>query len=208
MLLRTQVAVQVGGKSRMELTLPKPGRASGGALPVHEPKGTVCLWFHRSSFDIFARGFFPILFNLLVEKAFILMQSVISIISAGSPMGPLAIESVPLGLCAPTSFFLKSSSNSPFLPFLPHTCEKQKHSRYRKQPPFITSLASNPKYISMLTVEMSKCSFTISPSYKVKYLMVLEVACTSLHRPRCPSRYMCMLWASWDLSFTEQVHFI
>lgn len=55
----------------MEITLPKPEISHTVALPVHEPMGTTRLWFHCSSFYISVHVFvfFPILLNLLVEKA-------------------------------------------------------------------------------------------------------------------------------------------
>lgn len=78
-------------------------------------------------------------------------------------MGPSASESVPLSLCSPTFLLLQSSRNSPFLPFLLHSCEEHKHSEHCERPSSTTSLASNPKYISTLTASVSKHSFTVSP---------------------------------------------
>lgn len=109
------------------------------------------------------------------------MWAIISIISTGHRWehGWLS-ESLPLGLCSPTFLPLQSSSNSPFLPSLPHSCEEHKDSEHCERPSSTTSFASNPKYISMLTAEMSKYSFTTCPLLWVK---VSNGAWTSMHTP-------------------------
>lgn len=165
-------------------------------LNLGEPTLELCLymnpweqhvWFHRSSFDVSVHAFLPILLNLLVEKASSYVGYNLYYFHR-SLMEPWASKSFPLGLCSPTFLSLQSSSNSPFIPFLPHRCEEHKNSENCERPSSTTSPAFHPKYISTLTAEMSKYSFTICPLLRCK---VSNCAWTSTHiphRPRCPSR--------------------
>lgn len=69
-------------------------------------------------------------------------------------------------------------------------------------PPLFTPI---PNVFLCLQQKYFKHFFTTGPLLQDK---VSKQACASLHRPCCPSRYMHLLWAFGDLSFTEQVHFI
>lgn len=95
------------------------------------------------------------------------------------------------------------SSSNTFLLFLPqrstNTVNIVSHPHL---PPLLTPI---PNVFLCLQQKYSKYSLTAGPLLQDK---VSEQVCASLHRPCCPSRYMHLLWAFGDLSFTEQLHFM
>lgn len=147
----------------MEMTLPKPGIAHTVALPVHEPMEQHACGFTAQAFSSLCMCFFfPSCLPYQLKRhpptggynLYYFHRSL---------MGPQANESVPLGLCSLNCVPCQRSSKNPFLPFLPHGCEEHRHSEHSEQPLSTTSLASNANYISMLTVETPKYSYTIGP---------------------------------------------
>lgn len=94
-------------------------------------------------------------------------------------------------------------SNNSSLLFLPqrsmNTVNIVSHPHF---PPLFSPI---PNVFLCLQQTHSKYSFTAGPLLQHK---VSEQVCASLHRPHCPSRYMLLLWAFGDISFTEQLHFI